>query len=129
MNTNNATLNDAQTTALNDLDNLFDKVNHVCCFNHTVQLSAKTSIKLFNTGMGENMVCSNDNNESSSNHDDNMPALEDLEDEDNDEAENKDTDANDGVSSEGGDIKENIDELDELSKDECAQVLEDTVAV
>ncbi|KAG1866361.1 hypothetical protein C8R48DRAFT_600350, partial [Suillus tomentosus] len=41
-NGDNATSNDTQTTTLNQLPNLFAKENHACCFNHTLQLSAKT---------------------------------------------------------------------------------------
>ncbi|KAG1876087.1 hypothetical protein C8R48DRAFT_591520, partial [Suillus tomentosus] len=41
-NGDNATSNDMQTTKLGQLPNSFAKENCACCFNHTLQLSAKT---------------------------------------------------------------------------------------
>ena len=39
--------NDTQTTELEALPNSFDAVNHVWCFNHTLQLSVKALLHLF----------------------------------------------------------------------------------
>ncbi|KAI0284538.1 hypothetical protein BC826DRAFT_960512 [Russula brevipes] len=44
-NVDNATSNDKQTVTLHTLPNSFDQVNHICCFNHTMQLSAKRLLK------------------------------------------------------------------------------------
>ena len=42
---NNASTNGMQTTKLDELDNSFNKENCICCFNHTMQLSAKALLK------------------------------------------------------------------------------------
>ena len=39
------------TIHLDDMSNTFDEVHRVCCFNHTLQLSAKVLLKPFNAGM------------------------------------------------------------------------------
>jgi hypothetical protein len=44
-NTDNATSNNTQTSKLAALDNTFDKVNQVRCFNQTIKLSTKELIK------------------------------------------------------------------------------------
>jgi hypothetical protein len=36
-----------------NMDNLFVMEHYVCCFNHTLQLSAKTLLCPFNTGLGK----------------------------------------------------------------------------
>ena len=46
-NGDNATSNDKQNEHLDKLPNVFDKVNRVRCFNHTMQLSAKALLKPF----------------------------------------------------------------------------------
>jgi len=51
VNADNATLNDTQTTKLDQLDDTFDEDNQVQCFNHTLQLSAKALLKPFNIGL------------------------------------------------------------------------------
>ncbi|KAG1741576.1 uncharacterized protein EDB91DRAFT_335401 [Suillus paluster] len=49
VNADNATANDSQTTKLASLDNSFESVNCVRCFNHTLQLAAKALLKPFNS--------------------------------------------------------------------------------
>ncbi|KAG1750336.1 uncharacterized protein EDB91DRAFT_1196368 [Suillus paluster] len=49
VNADNATANDSQTTKLASLDNSFESVNRVRCFNHTLQLAAKALLKPFNS--------------------------------------------------------------------------------
>ena len=51
MNANNASSNDTQTGALAFMKNAFEEANRACCFNHMLQLSAKTLLKPFNAGM------------------------------------------------------------------------------
>ena len=46
-NANNASANGMQMMKLDELDNSFNKENHVRCFNHTMQLSAKALLKPF----------------------------------------------------------------------------------
>ena len=53
MNANNATSNDTQGEALAEMPNSFELENRVRCFNHTLQLSAKTLHRHFNAGLGK----------------------------------------------------------------------------
>jgi hypothetical protein len=50
--TDNATSNDTQRSELEKMDNSYDEVNHVRCFNHTLQLSAKALMGPFNPALG-----------------------------------------------------------------------------
>jgi hypothetical protein len=52
-NANNASPNDKQTSKLADLPNSFEATDHVQCFNHTMQLSAKTLLRPFNDALGK----------------------------------------------------------------------------
>ena len=61
MNADNATSNDTQGETLADMPNSFSLENHVRCFNHTLQLSAKTLLRPFNAGLGK-MTDDGDNN-------------------------------------------------------------------
>jgi hypothetical protein len=53
MNADNATSNNTQSEALAGMANSYDEVNRVRCFNHTLQLSAKTLLRPFNTALGK----------------------------------------------------------------------------
>src|SRR6266436_3485264 len=53
VNADNATANDKQTTKLNALPNSFKEANHVCCFNHTLQLSAKSLLAPLNPAISQ----------------------------------------------------------------------------
>ena len=120
MNADNATSNDKQTTALDNLNNSFDSVNRVRCFNHTLQLSVKTLIKPFNVGMGKTTEANIDD----------MPALEDFEDDNTDEENGVDDDGGNGAGQEDYDnVEDEVDEFAELSQDEQDQIVNDTVAV
>jgi hypothetical protein len=70
----NATSNDKQTAKLEKKDNSFDLANHIRCFNHTIQLSAKALIKLFTTCIS-----------SVTSDDDEMPVLEEINDKETDD--------------------------------------------
>jgi hypothetical protein len=48
----NATSNDKQREDLAAMDNSFEEQNHVRCFNHTLQLSAKALMRPFNPALG-----------------------------------------------------------------------------
>jgi len=122
MNADNATSNDTQTTTLHQHDNSFDEIDRVRCFNHTLQLSAQTLIKPFNAGMGKTKKGDNDED----NIDDDMPDLEEFEDEDGDKDDADDAGVDEEV---GSDIEEEVDELEELDEDERKRVLDDTAAV
>ena len=114
LNADNASANDKLTTKLSSLNNSFQEDYQAQCFNHTMQLSAKTLLKPFNTGLSGRDVDITDE------EDDDLlipEAEEEGEEEDNDDNNNKD-DEDDG-----------IDELETLSEEERMQVLEDTAAV
>jgi hypothetical protein len=49
----NATSNDTQRKKLARMDNSFLEQNHVRCFNHTLQLSAKALLRPFNPALGK----------------------------------------------------------------------------
>ena len=101
-NGDNATSNDKQTEFLHTLPNSFNQVIQVCCFNHTMQLSAKALLKPFNGPM----VTDDDDldvNTASSDDNDDLPALEDL-----------DGDENNDNDDEGSDDKGNDDEEEDM---------------
>jgi len=51
--TQHAASNDTQASCFAKLPNTFEEINHVCCFNHTLQLSAKTLLKPFNVALAD----------------------------------------------------------------------------
>jgi hypothetical protein len=117
VNADNATANDKLTTKLNALDNLFNEANRVRCFNHTLQLSAKTLLASFNTAISRTAT-----------HNDEMPE-EDNNDELVPEVDEDDEDDKEEVIEDKDDEDDGINELQELSENERAQVLEDTAVV
>jgi hypothetical protein len=56
----NVTSNDTQTAELEKKRNSFDTSNHVRCFNHTIQLSAKSLLKPFASCISSNPSTDND---------------------------------------------------------------------
>lgn len=122
INADNASPNNTQTTALDLLANSFDEVNRVRCFHHTLQLSAHTLIRPFNTGMTTKKA---DNNEDSDEVEmDEMPPSEDMFDGDDEDEERQ--------CEEGEDVDDPQDEVDELStltEAEEEAVLKDTAVV
>ena len=110
LNADNASANDKLTTKLSSLNNSFQEDYRARCFNHTMQLSAKTLLKPFNTGLSSRDVDITDE------EDDDL-LIPEAEEEDDDDNNNKD------------DEDEGIDELETLSEEEQTQVLEDTAAV
>jgi hypothetical protein len=123
-NADNATSNDTQTTKLAALDNSFEEVNRVRCFNHTLQLSAKELIKPFNAGMGGARTVVDDGD---------MPVLEDpdgVEDEDDDDTdEGGDGDDVQEMDPDADDADDGIDELDTMGEAEQEELMRDTAAV
>jgi hypothetical protein len=72
----NASSNDTQTASLAaETANSFEEINRVRCFNHTMQLSAKTMLRLFDSGP--------DDDENSR-----APAIPDIDDPDDDDNDN-----------------------------------------
>jgi hypothetical protein len=114
VNADNATANDKQTTKLGALDNSFEEENRVRCFNHTLQLSAKSLLAPFNTAISQKAA-----------QDDEMPEEDDIDNlmpEDDDDDSEEDVEDND-------DEDDGINELEELNENERAQVLENTAEV
>ena len=121
MNADNATSNDTQKKTLADMPNSFSLENRVCCFNHTLQLSAKTLLRPFNAGLGK-MTDDGDNND-----------VDDLDADDNGLDKDDDDDGNDDDSLptvlDADDIDDGVDELDALDADEREEIIADTAAV
>jgi hypothetical protein len=107
------------TTTLDEMPNAFDEVNHVWCFNHTLQLSAKSLIRPFNTGLSSGKTGDADNMES------------DGEGENNGMWEGDDSEEGIDSEEEGPDnhIEDDADILADLDPDEHAALMEDTAAV
>jgi len=110
LNADNVTSNDKQMTKLDALPNSFEEENRVRCFNHMMQLSAKSLLAPLNPAISQKAT-----------QDDEMPEddAEDEDDNDNDE-ENVEED---------NDVDDGINELEELSEDEQAQVIKNTAEV
>jgi hypothetical protein len=108
INVDNVTPNDKQTTKFMALNNSFEEENCVRCFNHTLQLSAKFLLAPFNTAISQKAT-----------QDDEM-----LEEDDSDELMPEDDNDDNKDDEDDG-----INELEELNKNEQAQVLENTTEV
>ena len=119
INADNASSNDTQTTELDKMDNSFNKENRVRCFNHTLQLSAKSLLKPFNTALS-GKAADDDNDVTDPYNDQGIPAIDEEEDwGDEPDLEDLEDDIDD----------EDRDELQALSEDEQEQVLEETAVV
>jgi hypothetical protein len=121
MNADNATLNDTQGETLAKMPNSFELENRVRCFNHTLQLSAKTLLRPFNAGLGK------------TSEDGDNPDVDDLlnsgvDDEEEDEDDEDEDEDLPGVP-DLDDVDDGIDELDELDADEREGIIADTAAV
>jgi hypothetical protein len=120
VNADNATANDTQTTKLHALDNSFEEENRVRCFNHTLQLSAKSLLAPFNTAISQQ---AKQDDEMPEEDDDDQLIPEDDDDDDDDEDDEEEDDQDEDDQDDG------IDELEALSENERVQVLEDTAVV
>jgi hypothetical protein len=102
--------------------------NRVRCFNHTLQLSAKTLLCPFNAGLGNT-----DEDATNAGVDD----LPDLDDDDNDNDDNDDEDSNSNSNRNSSNVLDDldadadngIDELNDLDSDTCEELLADTAAL
>ena len=125
-NADNASSNDMQTTKLDELDKSFDKETRACCFNHTLQLLAKTHLKPFNSALSGKAT-----------EDGEMAIPEEIKDsdgllmpEDEGEGKGKDEDEDEVTDHDDKEDKDDgIDELVELGEDKQTRLLEDTAAV
>ena len=121
MNADNATSNDTQGKALADMPNSFKLENRVRCFNHTLQLSAKTLLRPFNAGLGKMTEDGDGNNNNA----------DDLFDQDDDDDDEDDEDDVGGLPDipDVDDVDDGIDELDELDADARQSIITDTAAI
>ena len=115
MNADNATSNDTQGEALAKMPNSFKLENRVHCFNHTLQLSAKTLLRPFNAGLGK------------STKDEDCDDL--LDEDDDDEDDNNDNEDGLRDTPDLDDIDDDIDKLDELDEVARENVIADTAAI
>ena len=120
LNADNATSNDKQTTKLDALPNSFEEENRVRCFNHTMQLSAKSLLAPLNPAISQKAT-----------QDDEMPEEDEDQPLPEDDAEDEDDDDDDDEENveEDDDVDDGINELEELSEDEQAQVVKNTAEV
>jgi hypothetical protein len=110
LNADNATSNDKQTTKLDTLPNSFEEENHVRCFNHTMQLSAKSLLVPLNPAISQKAT-----------QDDEMPEEDEDQPLPEDDAEDENNNDNDEENvEEDNDVDDGINELEELSEDEQA---------
>ena len=124
MNADNATSNNTQGETLAQIPNSFDLENHVRCFNHTLQLSAKTLLCPFNIALGKTTG------------DGDGIGVDDLLDEiddwlDEDDKDDEDEDDKDGLPNvpDVDDIDDGVDEMNMLDADEQEEIIADTAAV
>jgi hypothetical protein len=119
MNANNATSNNMQSEALAGMANSYNEVNCVCCFNHTLQLSAKTLLHLFNIALGKAVE-----------DDKGLKDADAIFDED-DKSDNDETKEGDGLPNipDEDNIDDGIDELEELDEETCEQLIVDIEAI
>jgi hypothetical protein len=113
------------------MENAFEEVNRARCFNHTLQLSAKTLLKPFNAGLSSEHPAVEE--EEMRGLGDEVPELSNYDAGNN----GNDSDGGDGEADLGDDdepeISENeddgIDELEDLDEDEREKILADTAVV
>ena len=111
------------------LPNSFELDNCVHCFNHMLQLSAKTLLCSFNAGLG------NTDEDATNAGVDDLPDLDDDYDDDDDDNNDKDSNSNRNRNSSNvlddldADADDGIDELNNLNSDTREELLADTAAL
>ena len=124
MNADNATSNNTQGEALAEMPNSFELQNRVHCFNHTLQLSAKTLLHPFNTGLSKVTEDDDCNDEDLLD-----PAVDDNEDDDKDENDEEHEDDNLPIGADEDVLDDGIYKLDALDADSHEEIMADTAAV
>jgi hypothetical protein len=124
LNADNATSNDTQTAALAQMKNTFEEVNRARCFNHTLQLSAKTLLKPFNAGMS---LTTSVFEEEFDHLDDETPLDNDVEGDNEGDSDGDEHDAGEGEPEDAD--SDEIDELSQLDEQEREKILMDTAVV
>jgi len=120
MNADNASSNDTQMTELAAMDNAFDQDHRIRCFNHTIQLSAKTLLRPFNAGI----KAANDGDNDDAGVAEEM-ALEDFDEEEDEDEEEDDS----GIDWNAEDFDDGVDELEMLPAHERERVTAETATI
>lgn len=121
--------NDTQVAALAGLPNSFELDNRVRCFNHTLQLSAKTLLRPFNAGL------SNTDEDATNVGVNDLLDLDDDDDDDDDNKDNEDSNSNSNRNSSNvlddldADANNGVNELDNLDSHMREELLADTAAL
>lgn len=126
LNADNASANDRQTAELDRLQNAFNEINQLRCFNHSMQLSAVELVKPFNAGMGKAAL------KGPAEADENDEAAANIESEDDDDETDGDENENDNDGDDGDSIDDPEDDTDELASmddEEREELLEQTASV
>ena len=125
LNADNATSNDKLTTFLSKMDNSFNEINRVRCFNHTLQLAAKTLIKPFNAGL-----TGKGNDDVGAEGDEDAEIDEDATSHDDGERDEEDEGGEqDGVDVDVDDVDDDEGDDEELSEIDAELLFEDTTCV
>jgi len=121
----NATSNDTQRKKLARMDNSFQEENHVRCFNHTLQLSAKALLRPFNPALGKDADTNCNGGE------DDLLDMEDDDSEDDDDDEDEEDEEDDDLPDvpDIDDFDDDDDELDALDTNSREELMEDTAIV
>jgi hypothetical protein len=116
--------------ALAGLPNSFGLDNRVRCFNHTLQLFAKTLLRPFNAGLG------NTDEDATNAGVDDLPDLDDDDnDNDNDDKDNENSNSNSNRDSSNvlddldADADDGVNELNDLDSNTREELLADTAAI
>jgi hypothetical protein len=117
----NATSNDTQRKDLAAMDNSFEEENHVRCFNHTLQLSAKALMRPFNPALGKGPdIDFNDGQddlgvEDEDDEGDNNEDIYDVDDDDIDELDDLDPHSREELMEDAAIVRTTISKLRQLS--------------
>jgi hypothetical protein len=124
VNADNASSNDTQGETLAKMPNSFVLDHRVRCFNHTLQLSAKTLLRPFNAGLGKAPEAEDGN---PNDIDDIVDS--DIDDSDEGSEDGNDNDNEDHVILDMDDANDDIDELDALDEHAREKLMADTAGV
>jgi hypothetical protein len=121
------------------MPNAFEEANHTQCFNHILQLLAKTLLKLFNVGMslmnptsegGKSSNISNEANELLTLLDNNTIGDDEADDDEDGDSDGYSNDKEDlDGDNKPNDTNDKIDKLNELDEEEWEKVLVDMAVV
>ena len=109
---------------LTKLPNMFEEINCVHCFNHTLQLSAKTLLKPFNVTLADGRNNHAEDNVLDLEEVNNEGSVEDGSEDDDDGDDDCDDDSDPDSALDFGGADDGVNELDMLPSDEREDILE-----